>query len=598
MQGLRVRGGLSRIKGVARRAVWALGLLGLALLVPAARADDPSPLYPSPTDRLGFGVVTRITDFPVERLHAGWYVNWGAAATTVHPAGLHYAQVLRTDPARRPDPAWLAQAARANPGSLWLVGNEPDCCYGNQDCVLPEDYAQVYHDLYTVLKTADPTARVAIGGIVQATPLRMQWLDRVWQAYLARYGAPMPVDVWNVHNFILQEKAGSWGCGIPPGISAREGRLYGLNDHDRLDYFAEQIVRFRTWMRDHGERHKPLIVSEYGILFPEELGYPYPRVRDFMLATFHYFFSATDPTIGYPADGGRLVQQWAWYSLDDRSFEWGTTWSALADPVTKDLLPLGEEFGTYAAARWVDYVDLVPTGLDLAPTAPWFYGEGVTLVLTATVENRGNVPLERTFRVRWYDGNPDQGGPSIGVAAVEGLPVRYGGARQASVAWWVRVEGPRELFFRVDPANAITESDEANNTLAQRIEVNLALEGVEALPPRPVAGSGGTAAVTLRAQVRNRSDVGAREVQVCFVDLGPPEAPLVCTGTGPLLPGEARWVEATWPDAEAGRHQVRATLDPEGAFVESDEGDNRLERTVWVWQDQAFLPLTASDWRR
>ncbi|MBC7222997.1 MAG: hypothetical protein H5T59_01750 [Anaerolineae bacterium] len=566
--------------------LWCLMLVGLP-----ARADGPAPLYPSPTDRLGFGVISRITDFPVARLRAGWYVNWGAAAETVHPAGLQYAQVLRTDPARRPDPAWLAQAAQANPGALWLVGNEPDCCYGGQDCMLPEDYAQVYHNLYTTLKAADPTAQVAIGGIVQATPLRLQWLDRVWQAYLTRYGTPMPVDVWNVHNFILQEKAGSWGCGIPPGIPATEGMLYGLNDHDRLDYFAEQIVRFRTWMRDHGQQDKPLIVSEYGILFPEELGYPYPRVRDFMLATFNYFFSATDPTLGCPADGGRLVQQWAWYSLDDRSFEWGTTWSALADPATKDLLPLGEEFAAYASARWVDYVDLVPTGLDLSPTGPWFYGEMATVVLTATVENRGNVPLEQTFRVRWYDGAPDQGAPSIGVAPVAGIPVRYGGARQATAAWSVRVQGPREVFCRVDPADAIAESDEANNTLSRRIEVNLVLEGVDALPPRPVAGPGGTAVVTLQATVRNASDVGVREAQVCFWDLGPPEMPIGCVGVGPLLPGESGLAQIPWAGLVPGPHRAWTVLDPEDAFAESDEGDNGAEVGVWVWRDQAFLPL-------
>lgn len=581
-----------------RRAAWVLGVLCLVLLAPVGRADGPAPLYTSPTDRLGFGVISRITDFPVALLHAGWYVNWGVAAQTVHPAGLHYAQVLRADPVRRPDPAWLAQAARANPGSLWLIGNEPDCCYGGQDCVLPEDYAQAYHDLHAVLKAADPTAQVAIGGIVQATPLRLQWLDRVWQAYLARYGTPMPVDVWNVHNFILQEKAGSWGCGIPPGIAAREGRLYGLNDHDRLDYFAEQIVRFRTWMRDHGQRDKPLIVSEYGILFPEELGYPYPRVRDFMLATFNYFFSAADLALGYPADGGRLVQQWAWYSLDDRSFEWGTTWSALADPATGSLLPLGEEFSAYAAARWVDYVDLVPTTLDLAPTGPWFYGEMASLALTTTVENRGNIPLERTFRVRWYDGDPDQGAPSVGVASVEGMPARYGGVRQATATWAVRVQGPREISCRVDPADAVAESDEANNTLSRRIEVNLVLGRVEAWPPRPVARAGGTATLSLRAGVRNASDVGVREAEVCFWDLGPPKAPIACGGAGPLPSGASSPVEVTWAGLAPGRHRARAALDPEGRITESDEGDNGAEVEIWVWRDQAFLPLAAAGWRR
>jgi len=71
-----------------------------------------------------------------------------------------------------------------------------------------------------------------------------------------------------------------------------------------------------------------------------------------MLASFDYFLTATDPDLGYPADGNRLVQRWAWYSLDDASFEQQnyTTWSALYDPFPPyRMRPLGRDFAAYAA---------------------------------------------------------------------------------------------------------------------------------------------------------------------------------------------------------------------------------------------------------
>ena len=91
----------------------------------------------------------------------------------------------------------------SHPGSLWLVGNEPDCIW--QDNVLPGDYAHVYHQIYTAIKGRDPTALVSPGGIVQPTPLRLQWLDRVLPEYRDVNGVQMPVDVWNIHNAILRE---------------------------------------------------------------------------------------------------------------------------------------------------------------------------------------------------------------------------------------------------------------------------------------------------------------------------------------------------------------------------------------------------------
>ena len=192
--------------------------------------------------RLGYGLAGgSLNQYPeAASLKAGWYVDWNVQQTPQCPNGTEYVQMVRlhqnltSASTGLPCPlfsadAWdrskcpyasppsysfwpsadvIAQTARANPGSLWLIGNEMDrrdWPGGGQDEMLPELYATAYRDLYTLIKGADPAARLAIGGVIQATPLRLQYLTKAWDAYQQYYGTPMPVDVWNVHNFILKE---------------------------------------------------------------------------------------------------------------------------------------------------------------------------------------------------------------------------------------------------------------------------------------------------------------------------------------------------------------------------------------------------------
>ena len=294
-------------------------------------------------ERFGIGVALPPVDqYDAGHLGAGWYVAWRVNPDPSHPNGMEFVQMVRlAGGSYRPDIDTIGAAADANPGSLWIIGNEPDVIW--QDNATPTEYAQVYHDLYTFLKGRDPSCRVAIGGISQPTPLRLRYLDMILEAYERLYGQKMPVDVWNIHAFILREERDSWGIDIPPGISDAMGVLYEIEDHDDLELFKRQIVDFRRWMEERDERHKPLIVSEYGILMPEDYGFPYETVRDFMYETFDYFLTATDESLGYPADGNRLVQRWAWYSLSDRLYPT----SNLFDPETKEITPLGIDYQKY-----------------------------------------------------------------------------------------------------------------------------------------------------------------------------------------------------------------------------------------------------------
>jgi hypothetical protein len=308
---------------------------------------SPGPSLMPVRDRFGFGAaISPIDRFAVDQLHAGWYLDWRADPHPARPQGIEYVQMIRVrGTSFSPNGQDLETVIQNNPGSLWLIGNEPDVIW--QDNTAPADYARIYHEVHTLLKSIDPTCQVAIAGVTQPTPLRLQYLDMILEAYQDVYGGMIPVDVWNVHGFILREERDSWGVDIPPGISADQGRLCELEDHDDMDIFREQIVAFRRWMKDRGQRDKPLIVSEYGILMPEEYGFPYEKVRDFMYATFDYFLTASDASLGYPADGNRLVQRWAWYSLSDTVYPTGN----LFDPGTGQITSLGLAYSSYTSSH-------------------------------------------------------------------------------------------------------------------------------------------------------------------------------------------------------------------------------------------------------
>jgi hypothetical protein len=337
---------------VARGALSEDGLDKVSYLPLVLKNDYRLPAW-SGEARFGFGVVKNpVEQYDVSLLHADWYLRFRFDSDPPPSVGLEFAQIIRlSQSGYSPNQAAIEGYAVSHPGTLWLVGNEPDA--PAQDCVTPSKYAELYHELYHIIKDADPSAKVAIGGVVQGTPLRLQYLDEILDEYAYDNGGEMiPVDVWNVHGFILREKAGEWGCQIPCGLSAQQGMLYAIDDHDDMTIFVQQIRLFRQWMKDKGERNKPLIVSEYGILMPVDFGFDEARVEAFMLATFEYFTGgqSVDPSLGYPNDGNRLVQAWNWYSLDDYSFEGFDTYGHLFDPYTKAITPLGLAYGNYAAS--------------------------------------------------------------------------------------------------------------------------------------------------------------------------------------------------------------------------------------------------------
>lgn len=235
----------------------------------------------------------------------------------------------------------IEETIQAHPGSFWMVGNEPDVRW--QDNATAEEYAVAYHDIYYFIKERDPAAQLGAGGIALPTPLRLAYLDQVLEAYRLQYGEPMPVDLWSIHLFTLREEAGSWGIGIPPGMAEPTGQLYEIGDHGDIELLKTHITTFREWMAANGYGDKPLAVTEFGILFPEDYGFPQEFVQNYMRMAFEYFLTATGET-GLATNGGRLVQFAFWYSLyDDGDYQTGN----LFDGTNGTLTELGKAYVRY-----------------------------------------------------------------------------------------------------------------------------------------------------------------------------------------------------------------------------------------------------------
>ncbi|HET7011756.1 MAG TPA: hypothetical protein VFI11_13350 [Anaerolineales bacterium] len=295
------------------------------------------PLSPEDSWRYGFGMaLTAEPERWARALGAGWYLDW-AAQPRAGDATLDYWMMVRVAPrCTRPSLQEAARLARQYPGRTWIIGNEPDVA--SQDNQPPGRYAALYHDFYEAIKAADPKAQVAVAGVSQPTPLRLIYLDNVLEAYRGAYERPMPVDVWTVHNFVLREERQSWGAGIPTGLDeVKTGQLYEVSDHARLDLFERQLREFRRWMAERGYRDTPLALTEFGVLMPPDYGFPPAAVSSFLEQTFDLLADLEDPNTGYPSDGNRLVQRWAWFSLSDSTFPTGN----LADLTTGRLTELG-----------------------------------------------------------------------------------------------------------------------------------------------------------------------------------------------------------------------------------------------------------------
>jgi hypothetical protein len=435
-----------------------------------------------PQCRFGVNVIQSPTNVMIEKLRLGWYLNYGTNSSSVLANSATYAPVIRLnqtgpnaeDYTYSPNGTTLMNAIAANPKADWLIGNEPDRI-DVQDDMEPHVYAAAYAEIYNVIKTADPTARIFAGTIVQPTPLRLQYLDMILASYKQQNGgAEMPVDGWSIHNFILNEVScdfdpdNCWGADIPPGITAGFGEILTVEDNDNIELFKQRIVNFRQWMSDNNYSDLPLTVSEYGVLMPDWLGFNDSRVNSFMNATFDYMLTATDPILGDPNDNYRLVQTWSWFSTGaDGDVYNGYLFEGDKNVYPWELSPMGQNFANYTQ-QLAPEIDLYPS---LFTSEPMTLTAPATVTLTVQVANSGTNVFAKDFIVRFYDGDPQNGGLQIGLDQ----PVSLAGCgynESVTITWTNVSEGTYQLYAVVDDDSQIYEINEQNNVANIQIVVD------------------------------------------------------------------------------------------------------------------------------
>jgi hypothetical protein len=447
---------------------------------------------------------------------AGWYLNFGFAEGPQKPSnGAEFVHMVRIredatkvvfgedecncaddyvfhgtyevrNPAGGLDQTF-ANYLKTNPGRKHIVGNEVDR-FGAQDGSHAEVYADAYYEIYHFIKSHDPTAQVGVSGLVQFTPHRRAYLDAVWDAYIERHGTYMPVDFWTMHIYILPElnadgtPSNTWASvalGIDPANGKRHSGddagtcsdpdVYCVAEHNDLEIFKQQLKAMRQWMKDHGQRDKPLLLTEYSLLYPtitsafdwclaDEFGscFTHEDARDYLQQTFAYLNTATDPLIGYPLDDNRLVQQWMWFSVYNQDL--GNVSNLLnPDQTTKTVVGTAFKDHVMAEARYrnliVDRVANVDVSLNGAATT--------SARLSVTFRNKGNEAINQPFRVSFYK----DAGRNVLIGSTVINPVVYGCASHAysaSVTWNGLTKGIYNYYAVVDSDDVIVEGGSGN----------------------------------------------------------------------------------------------------------------------------------------
>ncbi len=436
-----------------------------------------------------------MNNYDIDSLNIGWYINYSSqdtygSSTVEHAPMIRVRQPTTDTYTFSPNAAGIESVVAENPGADWFISNEPDRIK-YQDSILPTIYADAYHELYYLIKGLDPTAQIFAGSIVQPTEIRLQYLDIILESYEEKYGEPMPVDGWSIHNFILNEASCDhyngnvsicWGADIPPAIDVNDGMRIGIEQHHDIELFKTQILRFRSWMNDRGYAGKPVYLSEYGVLLPDwykpAVSFDANAINEFMSASFDYVLNTTDPLLGDPRDGNRIIQRLSWYSVND-DYEAGAPYiynGSLFSPTSFQRSKMGDNYAAYTSNLSPE-VDIYPLSLSATVTNT---GNSTSrdVTLSAEIANSGNLVESAVTYVTFFNGDPTKDGERIGRSQRIQL-AGCGDSLVAELVWTDVPTGVYDIFVQTDRQQMLSETDEGNNLLQATITVS---EGTSVSP--------------------------------------------------------------------------------------------------------------------
>lgn len=129
----------------------------------------------------------------LRNLGATWSYIWYVAPDFFNTAYEHVPMIWGKDY----NAEIVTTTAKTHPGSYWLIWNEPD--YWQSANMTPLEAAQAYRVLRPLIKNADPTAKLIVGGVYN---LNVGWLESFRSQYRSLYGEWPVVEGWHVHHYV------------------------------------------------------------------------------------------------------------------------------------------------------------------------------------------------------------------------------------------------------------------------------------------------------------------------------------------------------------------------------------------------------------
>ncbi|MEO8193515.1 MAG: hypothetical protein ABI681_06665 [Gemmatimonadales bacterium] len=301
-----------------------------------------------------------------------------------------------------PDQSLLSFAS-ANPGRLYINGDEPD-----QYCIDPHEYAGIYRNFVTAVRGADPTARVSPAGFAEPNdrccrpgdePCRQSrhsigYAEQFYNAYVQRYGVAPPVDEWRFHDFGLAspvgdldgwwariDKEAAWSVSHGANMVLGAWGLLGWNEPEpaHQEHLKQAIGRlindprineavywaYESWA---GEHH--YLTNEDGSLTPEGQTYANPltdiptgvAIAD--AANGHAKLQWSNTTSAWPAEAEFWVQAPGSNSFVHKASERVAGPGAAQTPLT--VFNIGDNvkgrvryYNVYGQAAWSSFSDAV-----------------------------------------------------------------------------------------------------------------------------------------------------------------------------------------------------------------------------------------------
>jgi len=216
-----------------------------------------------------------VTAAQLDAIGPVWYMDWRWYTPTIE--GHERLYVIRCWEVGQ-DQGAIPSAMRASGSAWWSLGNEPNDPH--QDNVTPEEYAELYHTFEGWAQSAR-RCHILPAGIANAD---WKWAEAFRQAFHEKYARYPRVDGWNIHNYILEP---------------------GLDPYD-IGEFQRRILAFHRWMEAIGDGHKPLFLTEFGVLYGDGCcGRPLDppeKIQSFMREAVHWLLDSD------------VVTCWAWFA--------------------------------------------------------------------------------------------------------------------------------------------------------------------------------------------------------------------------------------------------------------------------------------------